>query len=468
MISIDTIDSELRRLLRNWKRASLALGELARVSSFGQMNEAGSETAKRKLKRVLADAIGKLRIEDSEGSQILELRFIEDLTPLAAALKCKLTESDFYRKQSRAVRALAELIYESESKNYSDKRFRFEQRLIAPVHRSLFGVEEAVLSLQRLVAQPMEPWIIVIDGMGGIGKTALADLLVRKLIYSAQWENLAWVSAAPARLDLHGQIRPLLNAATTVEGILTQLFDQLLPTHPRPTSLTDDNALLPLLHYLKQSASLVVIDNLETIQDVERLLPLLRRMMNPSKFILTSRTMLYAESELAHFSVPELKIESALRLIRREAGVRQSLHLITANDSELLPIYDIVGGNPLALHLVAGQLHVHPLTTVLNDLKQARGQSVENLYTYIYANGWKLLDPDAQKVLLFMPLASDLGGEIEHIVDATHMDRSTIRTSLDQLILLNLVQGRPELGTYTIHSLTRTFLLEQVIRWQRE
>ncbi|MFN8441238.1 MAG: NB-ARC domain-containing protein [Caldilineaceae bacterium] len=468
MISIDNIDSELRRLLRNWKRPTIDPGELVQLSAFAQASELDQETAKRWLRRFLADAIEQLRHVDGESAQILQLRFVDAVTPSEAARKCKLTDSDYFRKQSHAVHALAEYLYETENKIYAGKRFRFEQRLIAPVHKSLFGIEDSLLTLRRLLAPGEEPWIVVIEGIGGIGKTALADVLVRRLISTENWDGVAWVSAAPSRMDMHGQMRPAAPTTRTAEMLLFQLYEQLLPNQPRPNSFSEENVVLPLIQLLKQSTCLVVLDNLEAIEDMERLLPLLRRMMNPSKFILTSRTSLYTESELAHFAVPELKAESALRLIRREAGVRQSLHLITASDSELLPIYDIVGGNPLALHLIAGQLHVHPLSTVLDDLRQARGKSVENLYSYIYSNAWKSLDDNARKVLLFMPLASELGGEIEHIVDATQMDRGVIRTSLDQLILLNLVQGRPDVGSYTIHSLTRTFLLEQVIRWQEK
>ena len=43
-----------------------------------------------------------------------------------------------------------------------------------------------------------------------------------------------------------------------------------------------------------------------------------------------------------------------------------------------------------------------------------------------------------------------------------------LQNALDTLINLNLVDRRGDLDevSYTIHSLTRTFLLEQVIKWK--
>jgi len=38
-------------------------------------------------------------------------------------------------------------------------------------------------------------WVIAIEGLGGIGKTALADAVVRQLIETQSYDEIAWVSA---------------------------------------------------------------------------------------------------------------------------------------------------------------------------------------------------------------------------------------------------------------------------------
>ena len=49
----------------------------------------------------------------------------------------------------------------------------------------------------------------------------------------------------------------------------------------------------------------------------------------------------------------------------------------------------------------------------------------------------------------------------------SQLNPSAVATALDLLVRLNLVESRGGLNErrYTIHSLTATFLLEQVLRW---
>lgn len=465
MPTIESICDALHAVLRNWKHSNIALGGLAELSLFTQHVKLEG-APKQTIQQLLSPIIKNLSEVDIQSANILKLRFLDSKIPRDAAEQLHISEAHLYRKQRQAIRLLAGSILAQENQVIGEQQFIFEQRLVAPVHRTLFGIDEHLSSLKRLITRSEEPWIIAIEGIGGIGKTALTDALLRQLIASHKWHGMAWVSAATLQLDLHGSVRPVSVAAQTIETIIAQLYEQLLPDVPHPALFAVAKALTPLIKYLRQSACLIVIDNLETVEEVDRLLPILRQMMNPTKFVLTSRKNFYAESEVAHFPVPELSPENSLRLIRREAAIRQSMHLQTATDNELRPIYQLVGGNPLALHLVAGQLHNHAIATVLEDLKQARGQNIEALYQYIYFNSWKLLDTNARRVFTFMPLATDLGGTLKQIETVTELPAKIVRTSLERLILFNLVQAIPQQERYTIHSLTRTFLLEQVIQWQ--
>ena len=97
----------------------------------------------------------------------------------------------------------------------------------------------------------------------------------------------------------------------------------------------------------------------------------------------------------------------------------------------------------------------------------ARGQTTENLYTYIYRQAWDALDETTRRTLLVMPLVSNVGGTLEHIVKVCQLDAGDVTDALSHLVRLNLVESRGDLNErrYTIHNLTTTFLHEQVIRW---
>ncbi len=136
-------------------------------------------------------------------------------------------------------------------------------------------------------------------------------------------------------------------------------------------------------------------------------------------------------------------------------------------DADLRPIIATVGGNPLALLLVVGLTHVHSLTVVLRHLREARGLPAENLYTYIYRQAWDALDERHRQVLLAMPLTALRGETLEFVAAICDLPLAVTADVLHRLYMLNLVTAGGDLHRrrYAIHSLTRTFLQEQVARW---
>ena len=127
-----------------------------------------------------------------------------------------------------------------------------------------------------------------------------------------------------------------------------------------------------------------------------------------------------------------------------------------------------MGGNPLAIRLVVGQLHIHGLDTVLADLSGAQGRLTENFYTYLYR---PRLGQPRRNGVPHMARPADGAGRWRHARLSGGGERdqpSALRTALGQLVRLNLVESRGGLNErhYTIHNLTRTFLHEQVAKWR--
>jgi len=229
---------------------------------------------------------------------------------------------------------------------------------------------------------------------------------------------------------------------------------------------------------LQEKPILVVVDNLETAADQEALIPNLTSLANPSKFLLTSRYSLREAGAVYTFSLDELPLTDALDLLRYELQNRNLLALAAAPEAELAQTHDVTGGNPLAIKLVAGQLSVFPLPRVLADLRQARGAKVDKFYRYIFWQAWKQLDENARNVLLVMPLVAEEGGALDQIEAVSEVPVVHVTDALQQLIRLSLVNvrhtGRPDSvvasdsNRYSIHRLTESFLLEEVIKWKAE
>ena len=152
-------------------------------------------------------------------------------------------------------------------------------------------------------------------------------------------------------------------------ALVTELLGQLAPEAASGLLVFPERALSFLRSRLKHTPHLIVIDNLETVVDLEALAPTLFTLANPTKFVLTSRKRLVDESGVYLYPVPELSERDALTLVRQEAALRNLPEVARAADADLRPIFATVGGNPLALLLVVGLTHVHSLTVVLRNLR---------------------------------------------------------------------------------------------------
>jgi hypothetical protein len=217
--------------------------------------------------------------------------------------------------------------------------------------------------------------------------------------------------------------------------------------------------------FLREHACLIIIDNLETVADYHNLLPKLREWQRPCKFLLTSRLRLLDEPGVFSVSLKELTAESAFELIRSEAGRAGFRDLEKASNADLQGIYEVVGGNPLALKLIIGQLRFHSLPHVLERFSQTEPEATEaGIFEYIYREIWETL-PDERKItLLALTQAGETGFSLDHLVEISSLPIQTVSANLEKLILLSLVDLTGNLmdRRYRLHRLTEVFLLKML------
>ncbi len=461
---------QVHQALTLWHQSDAHGSPLAELLLWQLVHQNGSSSVRRATNQVLLDALSRLASDDPEAQRLLELRFLREESAARIAPMLNVVEGTVWRKQRDAIGRLTEIIQAQETKVYQDRVNRFVGRLPGTADRALFGIDDHLVALAKKVKAEDAPYFIAIEGIGGIGKTTLACALVRQLLGNAHWHEVAWVTAQQQIFNGGGAIKPITRPALTSEALVDALVEQLLREEIGTSALSMAQKHAMLQQRFRTHPHLVVIDNLETLQDIEALLGTLREWFNPTKFILTSRISRYYETDIYHFIVPELSKTDALLLIRTEATVRNNQSLAAAADDDLRPIYETVGGNPLALRLVVGQTHIHSLGHVLADLQEARGRSVEQLYHYIYWQVWNNLDELAQQALLLMPLVTEAGGDIAYLTAMAAgggLAAEDVGNALERLVAQNLVDSRGGLHErrYTIHALTNTFLQEQVLKW---
>ena len=342
------------------------------------------------------------------------------------------------------------------------------QRLESREPPCLFGIADKLDELLATLTSAGPPWLSAVVGIGGIGKTSLADAAVRRLSARPDPADIAWVSARQDRFTLWDGLQaspegaPALTLERLVEGIVQQFGFRDLANLPPAQKQAGLRARLKAQPYL------VVVDNLETAADYRALVPDLQGLVHPTRFLLTSRHSLHEYPGVHNLRLDELSAGDSLALLRHEAGERGLAEVAAAPRETLWPVYEAAGGNPLALKLLVGQMHALSLPRVVADLRQARGRSIEELYHYIYWRSWDLLDDAARRVLAIMPLVAESGGGLAQIAALSTLDEEAATAALQQLAGLSLVDagGTIEARRYSIHRLTETFLLNEVLKWQ--
>jgi hypothetical protein len=452
----------VHRALRNWHNqdTEAVLDDL--LLAHHSRAEREGITPRLVTNQVLLNGIDCLKQADHDTADLLHRRFLDQEKAFKAARHWNISEDMVFQWQRKAIVQLAEVIWSQENELRQEQLRRIEIRLEPPTYTRLFGVAEKMAEIQTLLASAGEPWLTALEGMGGIGKTTLADALVRQFAWQARFDEIGWVSARRRLFHLSGEVEYLADQPDlTLNELVDHLIDQFNLTGLVHHS--DPEKQLGLKDFLKSRSCLVVVDNLETAVDYRSLVLQLTGLVNPSKFLITTRTSLRDLSGVFVFSLKQLPREDALALIRHEAETRGLGELARVPESELEPIYTVTGGNPLAIKLVVGQVHSLSLSIVLNRFGAAKGKSVEELLTFLFESAWQSLNPECRRVMQAMLLVVDEGGLLEQIAAAAELTEEDAAAYLHRLATLSLVNvsGSLHERRYSLHQLTRAFVAQQ-------
>jgi hypothetical protein len=466
----EELPGAVHTVLRRWHTGAQEEAPWAQMLAVAQ-RLAESPVADHDLavKEVVLDALRTLEEHaGGDAAHILRLRFLDGYTAAAAANRLNLTQDVVYKRQRAAVEDLAKIIWQSELEARAVVEARVVGRLEIKEPPRLFGVDDKLAELTSALTGAGPPWLVAVVGIGGIGKTSLADAAIRALLSSPIFADICWVSARQERFTLWEglQASPQGSPALTVGALLDAIIEQLgfLDLGGQAQAQKQEN----LRARLKAQPYLVVVDNLETAADYRALVPDLQGLVNPSRFLLTSRHSMHDYPGIHNLSLDALSWADSFALLRHEAGQRGLAEVATSPDAKLMRVYEVSGGNPLAIKLLVGQMHTLSLPRVVDDLRQARGRRIDELYRFIYWRSWQLLSEDARRVLAIMPLVAESGGGLAQIGALSELHEESLAAALTQLVNLCLVnvRGTVEARRYGIHRLTESFLLNEVLKWQ--
>ncbi len=424
------------------------------------------------LQDVMGEARHRLAEVDPDSAALLERRFWQGESVVQLAHERNVAESTLYAHQERAIHALARTLWEMEqeaAERWADRRRALLRHVPPPTYTRLFGFDEVFARLQGLLTDPAGPRFISIEGLGGLGKTALAHRLTTWAAGEVRFADIAWIVARRRQfLTWQGILdgdspHPTLS----FEMLLDEMADQLIG--PDAASFPPEKKRRRLERLLEREPYLIVVDNLETAVAPRELIPRLWQFSGPSRFLFTSRHSLGQHPGVFCLTLNELSEADSIALMRHEARARGVTALSEAEDDTLRRIYQVTGGNPLAIKLVVGQARYLPVERVLDRLRSGAGRQYEDLYRFIYWRSWEMLDEDARRVLLAMPALAPSGAYWENLQAATGLSDHRLDAAIERLVEMSLLQVAGGSETrYTIHQLTYTFILSELLgKWGR-
>lgn len=227
---------------------------------------------------------------------------------------------------------------------------------------SFFGRTEEIAKVLEALDPTDRRYEIVIDGIGGIGKTALAIEIAHKCQKQGLFDVFIWITAKGDRLKPTG-IQQETPAATSLDEFINESA-RVLGQNSIVRLTTTREKQEALNNALRDRRALLIFDNVETLPRVERdaVSEFVPKLPKDCKVIITSRWRV--SDSAVPLRLDKLKWEEARQLIedqvnRYEEDLRP---LKRAGEAGWKQLYDYAGGSPLAMLCAIGLIRVRRLT----------------------------------------------------------------------------------------------------------
>ncbi|MEU7744995.1 NB-ARC domain-containing protein [Nonomuraea sp. NPDC049158] len=284
--------------------------------------------------------------------------------------------------------------------------------------------------------------VVAIDGMAGVGKTALA-------VHAAHLLSSRF-SDGQLFVNLHGHTREM--TPVDPRDALARMLRALGIPDDRVPGHIDDRAAL-YRSVVADREVLIVLDNAADEDQVRPLLP-----AGPGCLVIvTSRRRLIGLDDTRTLSLDVLPMEEAVALFTRTAGRE---HVVDAPAGVLTETVERCGQLPLAIRIAAVRLQAHPTWGVrhlldrLNDDRLSELTTGRHSVTAALDLSYQRLSEDQRRV--YRLLGSQAGTEfgVDEVAAVQHTTVVRARRQLDQLLDVHLLQ-EPAPCRYRFHDLVR-------------
>jgi len=365
-----------------------------------------------------------------------------DLTTLAEALASRAADSD----------GLTLPITEGV---YKDAYQTVYHNLPQPDYGRFIGREEELAKVARILRPypHSQHAIVTIDGIGGIGKSALALEIAHRYLRDYEqiapgerFEAIIWTSAKQSVLTAEG-IKVRRQVLRTLKDIYTTIAVTLEREDiTRAHAEEQDNLVRKAL---TRQRTLLIVDNLETVDD-EAVLDFIREIPAPTKVMVTTRHRIDVAYPIRLMGMPE---QDGLALIALECQ-KKGVELNTEQSERL---FERTGGVPLAIvWSIALMGHGYSVESVLHRLGEPQADISRFCFEQTVA---RIKGTPAYRLMLTLALfVTDASrAALGYIADLPELDRDDGLAVLERLSLLNKEGNR-----FKFLPLTRGYALAQL------
>lgn len=323
---------------------------------------------------------------------------------------------------------------------------------------TFIGRRQELARLLQLLSFEKAANLISVDGVGGVGKTTLVleaahmslqanTMQTFELTPIPSFEAIIFTSAKKQYLKAL-QILPRLKR----EHNLRHIYRTIAHTLERPeigySPLEDQLELI--LDCLKRQRTLLIVDNLETIEDKQDILSFVYELPPTVKVILTTREQAY----FVPIRLESLSDEEALNLIYQQAS-EKGVELVPF---EAKALQQNTHGIPAAIVYTIGQLAAgYSLADVLIKLKSPKGDFAQ----FCFKTSVEPMRGQAPHRILMTLSLFPQAVERETIAAITLEDSINVGEGLAKLQQLSLV--RQQDARYRLHPLTREYATAELL-----